>query len=65
MATRQEIRESEQSMSSMLLEVIGPAMIMLMVGSLVFLFDRGVLSRAPHRSALLGVRPFHFSRVFL
>lgn len=54
MATRQEIRESEQSMSSMLLEVIGPALIMLMVGSLVF-FLIEVFYRGPHTARLCWV----------
>ena len=54
MATRQEIRESEQSMSSVLLEVIGPALIMLMVGSLVF-FLIEIFYRGPHTARLCWV----------
>lgn len=54
MPTRQEIRESEQSMSSILLEVIGPALIMLMVGSLVF-FLIEVFYRGPHTGRLCWV----------
>ncbi len=54
MSTRQEIRDSEQSMSSVLLEVIGPALIMLMVGSLVF-FLIEILYRGPHTARLCWV----------
>lgn len=54
MATRQEIRQSEQSMSSMLLEVVGPGLIMLMVGSLVF-FLIEIFYRGPHTARLCWV----------
>lgn len=54
MATQQEIRESEQSMSSTLLEVVGPALIILMVGSLVF-FLIEVFYRGPHAGRLCWV----------
>lgn len=54
MATRRELRESEQSMTSMLLEVIGPALIMLMIGSLVF-FLIEVFYRGPHTARLCWV----------
>jgi hypothetical protein len=54
MATKQEIQQAEKSMSSTLLEVIGPGLIMLMVGSLVF-FLIEVLYRGPHTGRLCFV----------
>ncbi len=47
-------REAERSMSAMLLEVIGPALIILMIGSLVF-FLIEVFYRGPHTGRLCWV----------